>query len=70
MPVTERLKYRNQKGDIAINVLGVCSQDRQFIYVLLGWEGSAADGRVLCDALRRTNGLHVPHGMFGHLGRC
>ncbi|GJY75415.1 hypothetical protein Tco_0480531 [Tanacetum coccineum] len=31
----------------------------QFIFVLPGWEGSAADGRVLRDALHRPNGLKV-----------
>ena len=36
----------------------------QFIYVLPGSEGSIADGRVLRDAIRRTNGLRVPHGMI------
>jgi hypothetical protein len=34
----------------------------QFIYVLAGWEGSAADGRVLRDAINRRNRLRVPHG--------
>ena len=43
-------------------MLGVCSQDMMFIYVLSGWEGSAADGRVLRDAISRTNGLKVPIG--------
>ena len=46
----------------ATNVLGVCSQDMQFIYVLADWEGSAADGRVLHKALRKTNGLNIPNG--------
>ncbi|KAL5547744.1 hypothetical protein UlMin_002975 [Ulmus minor] len=36
----------------------------QFIYVLPGWECSAADGRVLRDALYRINGLHVPCGYY------
>ncbi|XP_028085400.1 uncharacterized protein LOC114286431 [Camellia sinensis] len=35
----------------------------QFIYVLLGWEGSASDSRVLRDAVSRPNGLKVPTGM-------
>ncbi|KAF7844027.1 protein ALP1-like [Senna tora] len=48
------------KGDLTINVLGVCSQDAQFIYVLSGWEGSAADGRVLKSALDRPRGFKVP----------
>lgn len=34
----------------------------QFIYVLAGWEGSAANARVLRDALSRPNGLKVPRG--------
>ena len=62
--MADKPKYRTRKGEIATNVLGVCSQDMQFIYVLPGWEGSAADGRVLRDAIRRTNGLCVPNGML------
>ncbi|KAJ9538382.1 hypothetical protein OSB04_031115 [Centaurea solstitialis] len=50
--------------NIATNVLGVCSQDMQFIYVLPGWEGSAADGRVLRDALLRPHGLKVPRPYY------
>ena len=34
----------------------------QFIYVLAGWEGSAADGRVLRSTLNRNNGLKVARG--------
>ena len=47
MPLEDKSRYRNRKGEIATNVLGVCSKDMQFIYVLPGWEGSTADGRVL-----------------------
>nr|XP_023887889.1 uncharacterized protein LOC112000017 [Quercus suber] len=36
----------------------------QFIYVLPSWEGSAADGRVLQNAISRRNGLRVPHGYY------
>ncbi|KAM0006005.1 putative harbinger transposase-derived nuclease domain-containing protein [Helianthus debilis subsp. tardiflorus] len=59
VPIEEKPKYRTRKGDIATNVLGVCSPDMQFIFVLPGWEGSAADGRVLRDALDRPHGLKV-----------
>ncbi|TXG61304.1 hypothetical protein EZV62_012667 [Acer yangbiense] len=62
--MSDKPKYRNQNGDISTNVLGVCSQDMQFIYALPGWEGSANDGRVLRDAIRRTNSLRVPHGYY------
>ncbi|XP_028052513.1 protein ALP1-like [Camellia sinensis] len=56
----DKLRYRMRKREIATNVLGVCSQDMQFIYVLLGWEGSASDSRVLKDAVSRPNRLKVP----------
>ncbi|KAJ8765417.1 hypothetical protein K2173_013175 [Erythroxylum novogranatense] len=36
----------------------------QFIYVLLGWEGSVADARVLRDALSRRNGLPIRDGYY------
>ena len=34
--VKDKPRYRNLKGEIKTNMLGVCSQDLQFIYVLLG----------------------------------
>ena len=67
MPLEDKPRYRNCKGEIATNVLGVCSQDMQFIYVLPGWEGSVADGRVLLNAISRRNGLRVPHGKRNRL---
>ncbi|KAI4332132.1 hypothetical protein L6164_017066 [Bauhinia variegata] len=45
-------------------MLGVCSQDGQFIYIFPSWEGSAADGRVLRDAISRLNGLKVSQGQY------
>lgn len=62
MPKEDKPRYRTRKNEIATNVLGVCSRDMQFIYVLVGWEGSTADGRVLRDAITRRNGLVVPRG--------
>jgi len=53
----DRPRYRNRKGDISTNVLGACSADLRFIYVLPGWEGSAGDSRILRDALRRQDSL-------------
>ncbi|XP_025983340.2 protein ALP1-like [Glycine max] len=68
IPVTvsaeDRPRYRNKKGDISTNVLGVCGPDLRFIYVLPGWEGLAGDSRVLRDALRRQNCLHIPNGKY------
>ena len=59
-----RKPYRTRKGEICTNVLGVCSRDLQFIYILAGWEGSAAYSRVLRDAISRPHGLKIPHGMI------
>ncbi|CAN1120464.1 hypothetical protein LINPERHAP2_LOCUS210 [Linum perenne] len=48
-------KYRNRKGQTAINVLGVVNQQMQFVYCLYGWPGSAHDSRILRDAMARDN---------------
>ncbi|KAH9722636.1 DDE Tnp4 domain-containing protein [Citrus sinensis] len=56
-------RYRTRKGEIATNVLGVCSRDMKFIFVMSGWEGSASDSRVLRDALNKPTSLKVPAGM-------
>ncbi|GKE30409.1 ALP1-like protein, partial [Tanacetum coccineum] len=53
VPLEDKPRYRTRKGEIATNVLGVYSQDMKFIFVLPGWEGSTANGRVLRDALDR-----------------
>ena len=58
----DKARFCTRKKEVATNVLGVCSPDMQFIYILPGWEGSAADSRVLRDAIVRRNGLQVPHG--------
>ncbi|KAG4949260.1 hypothetical protein JHK82_042466 [Glycine max] len=56
----DRPRYRNRKGDISTNVLGVCGPDLRFIYVLPKWEWSTGDSQVLQDALHRQNCLHIP----------
>ncbi|KAL0396292.1 UNVERIFIED_CONTAM: hypothetical protein Scaly_0077600 [Sesamum calycinum] len=62
VPEQDKGRYRTRKGHIAVNVLGVCNPNMQFIYVLSSWEGSAADSRVLRDAIHRPHGLRVPSG--------
>jgi hypothetical protein len=62
VPTIDKPRYRTRKGEVATNVLAVCSHDLQFIFVLPGWEGSASDSRVLHDAITRQNGLRVPIG--------
>ncbi|KAG8383846.1 hypothetical protein BUALT_Bualt04G0056200 [Buddleja alternifolia] len=53
-------RYRNRKGEITVNVLGVCNMGINFTYVLTCWEGSAANCRILCETIIRENGLRVP----------
>ena len=67
VPSTDKPRYRTRKGEIATNVLGVCDKNLNFTYVLPGWEGSAADGRVLRNAITRTNGLKIPEGNSIHM---
>ncbi|CAN6688269.1 unnamed protein product [Malus baccata var. baccata] len=64
VPEADRPRYRTRKGHIATNVLGVCTHDLKFVYVLSGWEGSATNSRVLGDAVTRANGLKVPTGTY------
>ncbi|KAK4383716.1 hypothetical protein Sango_2749900 [Sesamum angolense] len=64
VPEHEKGRYRTRKGQVAVNVLGVCNPNMQFIFVLSGWEGSIADSRILRDAIHRPNGLRVPTGNY------
>ncbi|KAF7841311.1 protein ALP1-like [Senna tora] len=64
VPLEDQPRYRNRKGEITTNVLGVCSRDGQFVYVMAGWEGSAADSRVLQSTILKPNGLKVPEGQY------
>jgi len=45
--------FQNWRGEISQNVLAVCTMDMQFMFVLLGWEGSALDACVFEDAQRK-----------------
>ncbi|XP_059664991.1 uncharacterized protein LOC132311208 isoform X2 [Cornus florida] len=62
--VDEQGPFRNKNGFLSQNVLAACSFDLKFHYVLAGWEGSAADMRVLNSALTRRNKLQVPEGKY------
>ena len=71
MPVTieveNQAKYHDRKGNLSQNVLGVCSFDYKFQYVLAGWEGSITDSRVLASALSRVDKVVVPPGILIHI---
>ncbi|XP_026399966.1 protein ALP1-like [Papaver somniferum] len=60
----DKPRYRTRKSSIATNVLCVCSHNLEVIYVYPGWEGSAADSRVLREAIYKKNGLEVPQGYY------
>ena len=61
--VDMKAPYHDRKGNLSQNVMGVSSFDYKFQYVLAGWEGSAADSRVLASAFSRSDPLVVPPGM-------
>ncbi|MFQ6629558.1 hypothetical protein Gotur_008326, partial [Gossypium turneri] len=60
----DKPRYRTRKGGITKNMLGACTFDMHFVYVLLGWECFFADGRVLRDAISRRHGLKFPHSCY------
>jgi hypothetical protein len=52
-------KFRGRKEETTQNVLAAITFDLKFIYVLVRWEESAHDSRVLGDALSRPSGLKI-----------
>ena len=62
VPSVKAAAYRNQKGFLSQNVLGVCDFSMKFTYLRVGWEGTAHDARVLDDA--RGSDFHIPPGHF------
>lgn len=47
VPAKDQSRFRNKKGVLSQNILAACTFDLQFIFIYPGWEGSAADSRVL-----------------------
>ena len=45
-------------------MLVACSFDLKFTYVLLGWEGTASDSRIIKSVLTRNDNLKIPQGKF------
>jgi hypothetical protein len=62
VPYDLQKRFRNRKGQVAQNVMGVVGWDMTFSYILAGWEGSAHDGKVYQDALGK--GLAVFAGKY------
>ncbi|KAK2653069.1 hypothetical protein Ddye_012925 [Dipteronia dyeriana] len=61
---SDKPRYGTRKGHIATNVLGACTHDLKFVYVLSCWEGSTIDSRILRDAIIIHNRLKVSFGKF------
>jgi hypothetical protein len=57
-------RYRGKKGYPTQNVLTACLFDLKFTYVLLGWEGTASNLRIIKNALTRNDNLKIPQGKF------
>uniref|UniRef100_A0A803MYQ5 DDE Tnp4 domain-containing protein n=1 Tax=Chenopodium quinoa TaxID=63459 RepID=A0A803MYQ5_CHEQI len=64
VPIEDRPRYRDRKGNLSTNVIATCDPNLRFTSVVPGWEGSTSDPRVLRDALRRPNGLKVPTNKY------
>lgn len=62
VPMEDMSRYRSRKGRISQNIFAACRFNLLFFYLLTGWEGSAADGRVFEDARRK--GFAIPPGKY------
>ncbi|XP_071924964.1 uncharacterized protein [Coffea arabica] len=60
VPTNEQMAYTNRHGTQSQNVLAVCDHDMRFVYVYVGWEGSAHDARVFESALRMHTDFPIP----------
>ena len=55
-------RFWDRKGQVSQNILVACSMNMEFLYVLPGWEGSAADGRVFDNA--QNEDFRIPNGHY------
>ena len=60
MPPEIQGRFRGRKDGTTQNVLAAINFDLKFTYVLVGWEGSAHNSRVLNDAFTRPGGFSIP----------
>ena len=52
--------FKGRKHNPTQNVMAAVDFDLKFIYVLVGWEGSAHDALILANAIDRNDGFIVP----------
>ena len=55
-------RFRNRKGTLSQNVMAAASFDHTFLFICTGWEGSAADMRILHWCVE-SGGFNVPEGI-------
>ena len=60
-------RFCGHKDGTTQNVLAAIGFDLKFTYVLVGWEGSAYDSRLLNDVFARPEGFSIPEGIIGLL---
>jgi hypothetical protein len=58
--IDDQARYQNHKGHLSQNVLAACNFEMEFTYILAGWEGSAHDGTVYCDAVYNQGFITLP----------
>jgi hypothetical protein len=61
-PASEYIPFSNRKGYTSQNVLAACNSNMEFIYLLVGAEGSMADGALW--TLARGRDLTIPAGKY------
>jgi len=59
---SDRQAARDRKGNLTQNCLTACDFEMQFMYMLSGFQGSAADARVYHTA--RLKDFTIPPGKF------
>lgn len=52
----DKAMFRNEKGDVWVNVLVFCDESINIVYIVIGWYGSIVDSRALRNAVTRVKG--------------
>jgi len=60
IPVEHQRLFRGRKNECTHNVMAICYFAMLFMFVYVGWEGTANDGRVFKDAVTGDNGFEWP----------
>ena len=61
--IGEAPKFHGRKDYPTQNILAACSFDLKFTYVLLSWDGTTSNSRILKDALKCHDPLKIPKGI-------